>query len=306
MHHEPRSDLEGKLDDLLHRVDPVSTNALPADAIEGALDDLGASLTRNRAARRRDRGRPFLRSRAGVLAAALVAATATVAAAIGLRAHTGQFQPTARQIAQADPSQAAAMRSELGLGGPGEFLNPAAPDFRDVALKIASDIPYPQGYGSWRDLVVSDEISHADGLGTESTGALHGWFAASAFCAWVQDWRRAEVVLDGKGASLAKSAIVGALRWKAVTAEDPDPSASVPSDQGSTYSLFGWMVPYRDAVVAGDRSAVERLLSTGYGDKCWVSDPQWRALTESHADWGSLSRAQLAVKYEQFLAEERS
>jgi hypothetical protein len=66
------------------------------------------------------------------------------------------------------------MRSELAMGGPGEFLNPAAPDFREVALGIASDVLYPPGYGSWRGLVITDEIAHADGSGTESSGALHG------------------------------------------------------------------------------------------------------------------------------------
>ncbi len=29
------------------------------------------------------------------------------------------------------------------MGGPGEELNPAAPDFRSVALQISADIPYP-------------------------------------------------------------------------------------------------------------------------------------------------------------------
>lgn len=307
MQHEPRGDLEEQLDGLLRRCDPLDNAALRAVGPQEALDDLCASLTRDPAQQRQSRRRSFIRSRAGVLAAAVVAATATVAAAAGLTAHTGHFQPTAAQIAHASPSEAAKMRSDVQLGGPGEFLNPAAADFRDVALEVASDIPYPEGYASWRDLVISDEISHADGSGTESTGALHGWFAASAFCAWVQGWRQADLAHDEQGAAAAEEVIAGAPGWKAVTDEDPHPSASMPNDQGTpTYSLFGWMLPYRDAVMAGDRATAERLLSTGYGDKCWLSDPQWRALGASHPEWGTLSRDQLAGKYLQFLAEERS
>ena len=66
------------------------------------------------------------------------------------------------------------------------------------------------------------------------------------------------------------------------------------------------MLPYRDAVAAGDRATVERLLSTGYGDKCWTSDPDWMARFASHSEWGQLSQDEMAQKYEQFLAEQRS
>lgn len=54
---------------------------------------------------------------------------------------------------------------------------------------------------------------------------------------------------------------------------------------GSTkYTLFGWMLPYRDAVLAGDRAGVERLLARGYGDKCWTSDPDWMAQIAAHPE----------------------
>jgi hypothetical protein len=65
------------------------------------------------------------------------------------------------------------------------------------------------------------------------------------------------------------------------------------------------MLPYRDAVLAGDRARVEQLLATGYGGgRCWLSDPEWIGQVRAHgADWSSLSPTQLAQKYQQFLAD---
>jgi hypothetical protein len=297
------NDAADRLDVLLRASNPIERSNLATPAIGSALDELGAAITSRRApvaTRRRSLRRPRT-----VVVVAAVVATATVAAAAGLSAHTGQFQPTRQQIADASPGDAARMQSELAMGGPGEFLDPAAPDFRDVALQVGSDIRYPQGYESWRDFLISDEIRTADGA-TESSGALHGWFAASAFCAWVQDWRQAEIAGDTARAGYAAQVISQAPGWKAVTDEDPNPDTSVPGDMGSTYSLFGWMLPYRQAVLAGDRAGVEDLLASGYGDKCWTSDPDWRAQLSAHPDWGRLPQGKMAQKYEQFLADERS
>jgi hypothetical protein len=68
------------------------------------------------------------------------------------------------------------------------------------------------------------------------------------------------------------------------------------------------MLPYRDAVLVGDRARVEHLLATGYGGgQCWLSDPAWMARVRAHGDdWGRLSQKELAHKYEQFLANGRS
>jgi hypothetical protein len=66
------------------------------------------------------------------------------------------------------------------------------------------------------------------------------------------------------------------------------------------------MLLYRDAVLARDRSKVEGLLATGYGGKCWASDPNWRALISSHPDWRALSPTALAQKCEQYLDGEYS
>lgn len=285
--------------DLLEASDPVGRSALASEGIEDALDEVGAAITSRpgRAARRRSSGR---RRTMLVVAAVMVAISAAGATgAVMLGTHTGLF-PT---------------KPEVAMGGPGEELNPAAPDFNAVALQIASDIPYPKGFASWRDWILKVEAPTAEtGLGGAastfpaglvSTGALHGWFAASAFCAWVQSWRQATIAGDTYATAQAAQTIAQAPGWKAVTDEDPHPDPSAANDPGAASgTLFGWMLPYRDAVLAGDRARVDHLLATGYGGgKCWLSDPDWMAQQTAHRDtWGRLSQNELAQKYEQFLA----
>jgi hypothetical protein len=301
MRHDPP--IADPLDAVLDGCNPVEKASISTRLINLALDEIGAAITdRSPESNPVSRQRPHRRGRVVVLTAAVVAVTATAAAAVGLSAHTGEFQPTRQEIASAEPQDAARMQSDLEMGGPGEFLDPAAPDFRDVALQLASDIPYPDGYATWRDFLISQEVRYADG-GTESSGALHGWFAGSAFCAWVLEWRDATIAGDDAAAADAARVISDAPGWKAVTDEDPNPDPSVPGDLGSTqYTLFGWMLPYRDAVVAGDRAGVDRLLATGYGDKCWTSDPNWMTQMAAHPLWGQFTQEQMAAHYERYLA----
>jgi len=250
---------------LLRASDPVDPIALGSPKLGAALDQLGAALTAmpvpSRAGRRRSR--PLLAL--GVAVCAIVIGGGVAAGAV-LSAHTGRTTP----------------KSQVPVGGPGEELNPAAPDFRRVALQIASDIPYPDGYRSWRDLVVSDA---GDPSGLVSSGALHGWFAMSAFCAWVRSWDRAVGSGDGAAAARAAQTIAQAPDWKAVTDEDPHPDPGAANDPGAeTGTLFGWLLPYRDAVLAGDRARVEQLLASGYGDgRCSLYDPALRARDAAQA-----------------------
>jgi hypothetical protein len=282
------------VDELVEAVDPVERSQVATAGVQASLDELGAAILSRP---RRYRAGGLHRWTRGprvvlLIGAALLAVGSAVAADAVLTAHTGKF-PT---------------KAEVPMGGPGEALNQAAPDFRAVALEVSSDIPYPEGYGSWRDFLISDEIRTDPGDGAVvSTGALHGWFAASAFCSWVHAWRQADVAGDATAAARAAQMVSAAPTWKAVTDEDPHPDPSVAGDGGSTqYSLFGWMLPYRNAVLAGDRDRVEQLLASGYGDKCWTSDPEWRAWMTAHPEWGTLSRTELAQAYRRFLARERS
>jgi hypothetical protein len=294
IHDEKRA--RDEVDALLAGCDPVERSALDGDELESALDEIGGAITTRSRRRSPATWRPRLARRrtALIVGAAVVALGAAVASAAVLSAHTGRF-PT---------------KAEQAMGGPGEELNPAAPDFLQVAHEVASDVPYPAGYESWRDFLISDELrTDADESVVVSSGALHGWFAASAFCAWVQSWRQATIAGDANATAQAAQTIAQAPDWKAVTDEDPHPDPSAANDPGAeTGTLFGWMLPYRDGVLAGDRARVEQLLAAGYGGgKCWSSDPDWMAQVRAHGDaWRTLSPSELAQKYEQFLASARS
>ncbi len=107
----------------------------------------------------------------------------------------------------------------------------------------------------------------------------------STFCAWVRDWDQAVGAGDSAAAATAAQTIAEAPDWKAVTDEDPHPDPSAANDPGAeTGTLFGWLLPYRDAVLAGDRARVEQLLASGYGDgRCSLYDPVIRAREAARA-----------------------
>jgi hypothetical protein len=246
--------------ELVRQLDPLARVDLGTAAVDHAVRRLGRAIADG--SRARPTPTPLSRRLRLAFAAVVVAAIVGVgvATAAGVfHARTGVFPST----------------TEIPIGGPGEELNPVAPDFRSVALQLASDIPYPGGYAAWRDLVITREIRTADG-GVETTGALRGYFAASAFCAWVDDWRHATSAGDSAEAQQAATTIAAAPGWSAVTAEDPHPNPNAVNDPGAeTGTLFGWLLPYRDAVLAGNIGRVDRLLAAGYGDgKCRLADPQ--------------------------------
>jgi hypothetical protein len=205
--------------------------------------------------RRRFASRPRA-ALAGVAAFALLAAGVAVAATqLFVPTHTHEYPPKGMIVG----------------GGPGELLNLDGTDFRQIALQISSDIPYPAGYGSWRDSVISSEYQTQQDVCLPGpspgckpkvpAGQLHGALAASAFCAWVLDWRH-DMMTRRQAAAAAESRVIsGALRWKAVTAWDPHPSMSVPGDMGTTHpSEFGWMIPFIQAVRTGDPAQVDKAI----------------------------------------------
>jgi hypothetical protein len=279
---------------LLKDCDPVRQAALSTESIDQALAELGFGIVSRSQGPAPVRRRKRVTTRRGLLVAAAIAllGVSAAAATVVLSAHTGRYPTSA----------------EVPAGGPGELLDPSASDFRTVALEVAADIPYPDGYGGWRDYLIAREVATASDGVLESTGALHGWFAASAFCAWVQAWRQAGQAGDPAGATEAAQVIAQTPAWKAVTDEDPNPDPRAPNDPGAEPgTLFGWMLPYRDAVLADDRVRVDHLLATGYGQgKCWSSDPAWMGDVRAHPQWSTLGKNGLAEKYEQFLASERS
>lgn len=178
---------------LVRASDPAGGLAPTGPGVDGVLEALGAAIASSPVppARSRRRYRRLT-----------VVALAVVAILVGVGVATGAIMSARTGIFPSGPNAA--------VGGPGEELNPAAPDFRAVALQIASDIPYPSGYASWRDRVVS--LTSPSGL--VSTGALHGWFAMSAFCAWVRDWDHAVGVGDAAEAATAAATIAQAPDWR--------------------------------------------------------------------------------------------
>jgi hypothetical protein len=315
MNHDPKPPID-RPEAFLEARDPVKRSTLTGDGIESALDDIGAEITgrSHRASSWRMRRRSISRPRAAlVIGFATIGIGAAVAGGSQFRARTGHFQPTPQQIAKvakANPEKAKRMQSDLNAGGPGEALNPAGSDFRAVALQIASDIPWPTGYESWRDFLVSDEIRTSSGGSLETSGALHGWFAISAFYAWVLAWHHAEIAGDTEAVARAAKVISEAPRWKAVTDEDKKAKPFKKNhhrSRRSPSSLFSWMLPYRDAVLAGDRARVERLLVTGfYGSRPQIYDPDWRALEAADRGWWTLTKHEQQQKYAQYLASRRS
>jgi hypothetical protein len=281
---------------LLRQCDPVEEDRLASPQLERALDSLAAGIALTWPAK--PRRQLSQRWKIAVIALAAAAIITGVASASGVfSAHTGLYPST----------------SEISPGGPGEELNPAAPDFHKVALAVSADIPYPQAFSSWRDWVLSGQFRPTQGAGDAgqfpsgliSTGALRGTFAASAFCAWVQDWREATITGKAAEARTAAQTISVTPSWKAVTAEDPNPSPAQANDPNAEPgTLFGWMLPFRSAVLAGDQARVESLLASGYGNgRCWLADPQWMA---QFKEWSQLSPSDIAVRYRQILASERS
>jgi len=266
----------GDLDRMLIAGDPAPPRTLVSEGVEHALDEIGIAIVSH--ARRRAGERPrrrIAKSRGLVLIAAAVVSIAGGAAAATrlLSAHTGQY----------------ARGWEIKAGGPGEYLRMSGHDFCQVALRLSSDIPYPAGYEAWRPWVLISELqvprvtttgacASRGGADEVSTGATHGFFAMSGFCAWVYAWRHDTLAGDTAGAGHAGAVIEAAPRWKAVTAEDPHPSAGPLRNTrggltGNT-SIFGWFLPFRSAVLHGDLSTVQRLIASHYGTAgCSYFDP---------------------------------
>jgi hypothetical protein len=285
--------------ELLRQINPIPEAPLSA-GVDEALAEVAQAIARQPyrthrgLSRRRSAFRPRLRVALAVGIVALICG-GIATAAVALHAHTGIF----------------ARGADVQPGGPGENLNLAAPDFRSAALKLSADIPYPSGYASWRDFVLTEQAPGPGGATSKdqvTTGALRGWFAASAFCAWVQDWRQAVREGNSAGAQQAASTIAAAPSWSAVSAEDPNPSMLAPNDPNAEPgTLFGWLLPYRSAVLSGDSARIDQMLASGYGNgKCWLSDPQWMSELHANAGLSKLSPRDLARQYEQFLAGERS
>jgi hypothetical protein len=158
---------------------------------------------------------------------------------------------------------------QLRAGGPGENLNVAGRNFDQVVLREAAGISYPASYAAWRDYAVKNVMPNsACSAGSPrgckvlmSTGMINGHIAQSAFCAWVLEWRHAELTGNADAARQAAEVISKAPRWKAIT------------DLGFRPDMFGWMSSFVRAVEASDVSEVDRLIASNAGAYFWFDDP---------------------------------
>jgi hypothetical protein len=209
---------------------------------------------------RRRRGRLVV----GALVGAVVLGTSGLAAAELYTAHTGKGPVDAE---------------DLSLGGPGERLDPAAPDFGKVVAQETADIPFPS-LGS-RQLAVQDQ-THDERFavpGTErvSVGAIRAWVADAALCSWSNQWAVATRNGDEAGRAEAIGMIQAAPRWPAVVAIDPKPysrteTQEVNDGNGNTHpetfpdeSQFYYLGALGKAAQGRDLDAVARVLAENNG-----------------------------------------
>jgi hypothetical protein len=195
---------------------------------------------------------------------AIVLGTSGLAAAELYTAHTGKGPVDAE---------------DLSLGGPGERLDPAAPDYGKAVAQAIADIPFPNDAS--RVFAIQDQVHDArfakPGDERVSVGALRAWVADAALCSWSNQW--AAATRDGDEAARAQAIemIHDAPSWPAVVAIDPKPYSrterqEVTDPNGNTYtevvpdeSQFYYLGDLGRAVHGRDVDAVATLLAANNG-----------------------------------------
>lgn len=148
------------------------------------------------------RPRRRLRIIAGAGVAAIIG-IGGVAAADMFSAHTGTYN----------------QGWEIGAGGPGEVLEPRAPDYGSVIHEVVADVPFPDQEA--RDISWATQKRESKG-GVLSTGALRGFTADDAICSWANAWAAATTGGDQTGRQAAIAALDDAATWPAVTDMDAE------------------------------------------------------------------------------------
>jgi hypothetical protein len=125
-----------RVDRMLEACDPIHRRVPASPGVDAAFDLMSASI----ASQPRRRTRRIVRTPRAMLA--FVAVLGVMGA--GAAAATKLFIPTRTH------------GMIMGRGA-GELINVDGTHFRQVARQISSNIPYPHGYGSWRNAVISWE-----------------------------------------------------------------------------------------------------------------------------------------------------
>lgn len=153
------------------------------------------------------------RRRARIVVGAVIAAAAL-----------GVGGVAAADIYTAGAARVPSMPRTKRLGGPGEKLDPTAPDYGTVIDEETTDIPFPSDEArqiSRADLV-ADGRRDEPGSASVSTGAMRFWTARAAQCAWANEWVVAwEAGDDAASAEAAAMLVASPLDWPAVTDVDP-------------------------------------------------------------------------------------
>ena len=208
-------------------------------------------------------GRPRRRRRrvaAGLAIGAVVLGTSGLAAADLYTAHTGKG-PVDSEDAR--------------LGGPGERLDPAAPDYEAVVTQVTRDIPFPTAAA--RTFAVRDQVNDAKyatpGGERVAVGAIRAWVSDASVCSWSNQW--AAATRDGDHAARAEAIrVIGqAPGWPAVRAIDPHPysrtqTMQVRDRQGNPQTLqvpdtsqFFYLAELGQAVEGTDVPVVAHVLA---------------------------------------------
>jgi hypothetical protein len=175
---------------------------------------------------------------AGLVAAGLVGVAGAAAGNV-FSAHTGKGPVDAE---------------DAELGGPGERLDPRAPDFAAVLDEVTADIEFPSGKSRERALSweIEDAVESARGERfLVTTGAMRLWMSGHALCSWSDTWAVALRTGDAAAEERAADVILGAPTWTSITDTDPDLADE---------SEFDWLPDLEHAIRSDDPRAARKAL----------------------------------------------
>ncbi|WP_170169740.1 hypothetical protein [Nocardioides aurantiacus] len=175
---------------------------------------------------------------AGVVAAVALGGAGAATASV-ISAHTGRGPVDTEDVE---------------LGGPGERLDPAAPDFAAVLDTTTADIAFPSVQARTRALAwETDDLSSDPEPSLVSAGAVRLWTSGHALCAWSNTWAVALRDGDDDAAKRSAAVILSARTWPPIRDTDPDLA---------NQSEFAWLPDLERAVRDRDPSAAKDALST--------------------------------------------
>lgn len=143
---------------------------------------------------------------------------------------------------------------DLELGGPGETLNPKAPDFAAVLDEETTDIRFPSA--QTRERALSWEVEDlvpppSEGTVLVSTGALRLRMSGHALCSWSDIWAVALRTGDTAIEDRAADVILDARTWPSITDTDPDMANE---------SEFDWLPDLEQAIRSDEPRAARKAL----------------------------------------------